>query len=59
MKDSLTGIRFQSTELKETSENYLKGLLRKDFEEVFQDWERCMQKCVDAIGNNFEGDKVL
>ncbi len=60
MKDSLRGIRFQSTEeLKEASESYLKGLLQKDFEEVFQDWERRMQKCVDARGNYFEGDKVL
>ena len=53
MKDSLRGIRFQLTqELKEASENYLKGLLKKDFEEVFQ-------KCVDAGGHYFEGDKVL
>ena len=56
MKDSLRGIRFQSTEeLKEALENYLK----KDFDQVFQDWERCMQKCVGAKGNYFEGDKVL
>ena len=60
MKDSLRGIRFQSTEkLKEASESYLKRLQKKDFEEVFQDWERHMQKCVDARGNYFEGDKVL
>ena len=60
MKDSLRGTRFHSTEeLKEASESYLKGLQKKDFEEVFQDWERRIQKCVDARGNYFEGDKVL
>ena len=59
MKDSLRRIRFQSTEeLKEASVSYLKGLLKKDFEEVFQDWERHMQKCVDARGNYFLGHKV-
>ena len=60
MKDSLRGIRFHSTEeLKEASESYLNGLQKKDFEGVFQEWERHMQKCVDVGGNNFEGDKVL
>ena len=60
MKDSLRGIRFQSTqELKEASENYMKGLLKKDSEEVFQDFEIRMQKCVDAKDLYFEGDKDL
>ena len=57
VKDSFRGIRFQSTEeLKKASENYLKRLLKKDFEEVFQDWKRRMKKCVDAVGNDFEGN---
>ena len=57
MKDSLKGIRFQSTEeLNKASENYLKRLLKKDFEEVFQDWKRRVKKYVDAGGNYFEGD---
>ena len=57
MKDRLRGIRFQSTEeMKKASENYLKGLQKKDFEEVFQDWKRRMEKCIDAGGNYFEGD---
>ena len=60
MKNSLRGIRYQSTqELKEASEKYLRGLLKKDFEEAFQDWKRRLQKCVDAEGRYFEGDKVL
>ena len=43
MKDSLRGIRFQSTEeLKEASESYLTGLLKKNFENDFQEWERGM-----------------
>ena len=60
MKNSLRGIRFQSTqELKEASRKYLRRLLKKGFEEVFQNWERRMQKCVDAKIPYFEGDKVL
>ena len=60
MKGSLRRIRFQSTEeLKKASKNYLIRLLKKDFEEVFQNWKRCMKNCVDAGGNYFEGDKVL
>lgn len=60
MKNNLKGTRFKSTqELKEASRKYLQGLLKKDFQEAFQDWERRMKKCVDAKGHYFEGDKVL
>ena len=38
---------------------FLKGQLGKDFEEVFQEWEQCMKKCVKVDGNYFEGVKVL
>ena len=59
MKNSLRGIRFQSTqELKKASENYLRGLLKKEFEEALQDRERRIHKCVDAKGHYFDGDKV-
>ena len=60
MKNSLKGKRFQSTqELKKASAKYFRGLLKKDFEEVIQEWERRMLKCVDAEGHYFYGDKVL
>ena len=60
VKDSLREVRLHLTEkLKQTSEKYLKGLLKKDFEEAFQDWKRRMKKCVDAGGSYFEGYKVL
>ena len=60
MKKPLRGIRFQSTEeLKDSSESYLKGLQKKDFEVAFQDWKKRMQKCIAAECNYFEGDKIL
>ena len=46
-------------ELKEASETYLKGLLDNEFEGVFQDWKRRIQKCIGVKGHYFEGDNVL
>ena len=60
MKDDLRGIRFQSkVAMKKASESFLKGLLRKEFRKVFQQWEQRMKKCVKVDGNYFEEDKVL
>ena len=60
MKGSLRGVRFHSTEkLKQASEKYLKGLLKKDFGEVLQDWKRRMKNCVEAGESFLEGDKVF
>lgn len=58
MKIKLKGRRFDTIkEIQEKSQEVLKALTTTDFEKCFHSWQKRWQRCIDANGDYFEGDK--
>jgi hypothetical protein len=59
LKYSLKGIHFQSIEdIQRKMTVLLKGFTQNDFQKCFLAWKECMQHCIEAQGNYFEGDDL-
>jgi hypothetical protein len=59
LKHSLKGTYFQSIEdIKRKTMDLLKGFTQNDIQKCFHAWKECMQHCIEAQGNYFEGDNL-
>jgi hypothetical protein len=52
MKVKLKGRRFESTEEMQDG----KMLMQNDFQQCFQSWESCWDRCINTERGYFEGD---
>jgi hypothetical protein len=43
-------------EIKENAMKQLRGILKEDFADCFENWKGHWDKCVRSQGENFEGD---
>ena len=57
LKFSLKGHRFDSIEdIQANKERVLNTLKKENFQECFQKWKHCWNRCVQSQGDYFEGD---
>ncbi len=45
-------------EIEQATTNSLMALMVEEFQDCFQQWERCWAKCIELEGNYFEGDRI-
>jgi len=53
----MKGGRFDTIEeIQEKSQQVLDTIPKRDFQECFQAWQKCWDRCIRAKGEYFEGD---
>jgi transposase len=58
LKSTLKVRRFQTVEeIKENSLQDLRAILQNTFQDVFQNWKKRWEWCINSRGEYFEGDK--
>jgi hypothetical protein len=58
MKLKVKGSRFESTEeIQAESQDVMKLLTENDFQQCFLSWKSHWDRCINAEGNYFEGDR--
>jgi hypothetical protein len=59
IRNTLKGEHFDDTdEIKSNTVISLNGISENDFQACFQSWKTCMQRCVRAEGDYFQGDHI-
>ena len=57
LKTTIKGTRFQSRKnVMEKTTVELRSIPEEEFKRSFQEWQRCLEKCVRSQGEYFEGD---
>jgi transposase len=60
LKSTLKGRRFQTIgEIKENSLQDLCAIPQNTFQDAFQNWKKCWERCINSSGEYFEGDKSV
>jgi hypothetical protein len=59
LKSTLKGRRFQTIQdIAENSQTRLRAIPKKAYQDCFQKWQRRWERCINAGGEYFEGDKA-
>jgi hypothetical protein len=58
LKSTLKGRRFQTIQEMENSQPELRAILKKAYQDCFQKWQWRWERCINAGGEYFEGDKA-
>jgi len=58
LKTTLKERRFQTTEIQENVIRELRAVTEREFQEAFQQWKKCWERCIASRGDYFKGDST-
>jgi hypothetical protein len=59
LKTTLKGLRFQTLEeIQENAIRELRAITESAFQEAFQQWKKCWERCIASRGEYFIGDSA-